>query len=44
MSSPQDVWPTELRVVKERDALTAVFDNGESYTICAELLRVQSGM
>ena len=37
-----DAWPKELRVSKDRRSLTIVFDNGESYLLTAELLRVAS--
>jgi DUF971 family protein len=35
-------WPTELRLHKDRKALTVVFDNGESHELSAEYLRVKS--
>jgi DUF971 family protein len=35
-------WPTELRLHKDRKALTIVFDNGESFALPAEYLRVRS--
>jgi DUF971 family protein len=35
-------WPTELRLNKDRNALTAVFDNAESFELSAEYLRVKS--
>ena len=38
-SSP---WPTELRLHKDRRTLTVSFDNGESYDLSAEYLRVRS--
>ena len=38
-SSP---WPTELRLHKDRKTLTVSFDNGESYDLSAEYLRVRS--
>ena len=37
-----DAWPTELRVSKDRRMLSITFDNGESYDLSAELLRVAS--
>ncbi|MGH6861961.1 MAG: gamma-butyrobetaine hydroxylase-like domain-containing protein [Phyllobacterium sp.] len=37
-----DAWPTELRVSKDRKSLAVAFDNGESYDLTAELLRVAS--
>ncbi len=37
-----DSWPTELIVDKDRGLLTISFDNGESFTLPAELLRVMS--
>jgi DUF971 family protein len=35
-------WPSELRLHKDRKALTVSFDNGESYNLSAEYLRVRS--
>jgi DUF971 family protein len=35
-------WPTELRLRKDRKALTITFDNGERYDLAAEYLRVRS--
>ena len=35
-------WPTELRLHKDRKTLTVAFDNGESYDLSAEYLRVRS--
>lgn len=35
-------WPTELRLHKDRKALTVAFDNGESFELPAEYLRVRS--
>jgi len=35
-------WPTELRLNKERQALTVTFDDGESFALAAEYLRVRS--
>jgi DUF971 family protein len=37
-----NAWPKELRVSKDRRSLTVSFDNGESYVLAAELLRVAS--
>ncbi|MFS2326632.1 MULTISPECIES: gamma-butyrobetaine hydroxylase-like domain-containing protein [Brucella] len=37
-----DVWPTELRVSKDRKLLTVAFDGGERFELTAELLRVLS--
>ena len=39
MTSP---WPTELRLHKDRKALTVAFDSGESFDLAAEYLRVRS--
>ena len=36
-SSP---WPSELRLAKDRKALTIVFDTGETLVLDAEYLRV----
>lgn len=35
-------WPTELRLRKDKSALTIVFDNGEAFEFPAEFLRVYS--
>ena len=35
-------WPTELRLAKDRKTLTAVFDDGQSFALPAEYLRVKS--
>ncbi|RTL93508.1 DUF971 domain-containing protein [Ancylobacter aquaticus] len=35
-------WPTEIKVHKDRRALTIAFEGGASYIIPAELLRVES--
>jgi DUF971 family protein len=39
MTSP---WPTELRLHKDRKALTVAFDGGDSFDLAAEYLRVRS--
>lgn len=39
MSAP---WPTELRLHKDRKALTVTFDSGASFELSAEYLRVRS--
>ena len=38
----QQAWPTELRLHKDRRVLQAAFDNGETYALDAEYLRVRS--
>jgi DUF971 family protein len=35
-------WPKELRLHKDRRAVTVLFDNGQSVTLSAEYLRVES--
>jgi DUF971 family protein len=35
-------WPTELRLRKDRKALTVAFDSGETFELAAEYLRVRS--
>ena len=35
-------WPTEIRLHKDRAALTVAFDNGEAVSLPAEYLRVKS--
>ena len=44
MASPAATkpWPTELRLRKDKKALTVVFDNGDSFDLAAEYLRVRS--
>ena len=37
-----DVWPTELRVSKDRQNLQVTFHDGASFDISAELMRVLS--
>jgi DUF971 family protein len=42
MNSSSRPWPTELRLRKDRKMLTVVFDDGESFDLAAEYLRVCS--
>jgi DUF971 family protein len=42
MAAATDLWPTELRLHKDRRTLTVAFDNGESFDLAAEYLRVKS--
>jgi DUF971 family protein len=42
MNGAAEPWPTELRLHKDRRTLTIAFDNGESFDLPAELLRVRS--
>ncbi|MCB1446594.1 MAG: DUF971 domain-containing protein [Rhizobiaceae bacterium] len=37
-----DVWPTGIRVSKDRRTLTVSFDDGAAYALSAEMLRVLS--
>lgn len=37
-----DLWPTELRVSKDRRSLTVTFNDGQSFVLPAERLRVLS--
>lgn len=37
-----DIWPVELRVSQDRHVLNISFDNGNSYLLRAEMLRVLS--
>jgi DUF971 family protein len=41
-SSDKKPWPTELRLRKDKKALVVSFDNGESFELAAEYLRVRS--
>jgi len=38
----QEAWPTELRLRKDRKLLTIAFDDGSSFELDAEYLRVKS--
>lgn len=38
----ENVWPTELRVAKDKKSLTISFDDGVSHNLTAEYLRVTS--
>ena len=42
MSDGDTPWPTEIRVDRKEKALSVTFDNGDSFRIPAELLRVES--
>jgi len=37
-----DIWPTELRLAKDRKVLTVAFEGGDSFALPAEYLRVKS--
>lgn len=37
-----DIWPTELRVSKDRHRLTVAFNDGVAFDLSAEMLRVLS--
>ena len=38
----ESVWPTELRLDPAKEKLSIAFDSGESFTLAAEYLRVES--
>ena len=38
----KDVWPEEIRLAKSKRLLDVRFDDGKSFSISAELLRVES--
>lgn len=40
--SADAVWPLEVRLAKDRRSLTVIFDDGGSFHLPAELLRVTS--
>ena len=42
MAADNEPWPTEIRVEKDRNYLVVKFDNGSSYRLSAEYLRVES--
>jgi DUF971 family protein len=37
-----EIWPQEIRLAKDRRALTVSFDNGETHVLSAEYLRTHS--
>ncbi|HEY1362108.1 MAG TPA: gamma-butyrobetaine hydroxylase-like domain-containing protein, partial [Xanthobacteraceae bacterium] len=39
---PRKPWPVELRLHKDRRTLTVSFDDGASFDLSAEYLRVKS--
>jgi DUF971 family protein len=39
---PQDVWPTEIRLMADKRLLAVAFDDGQRVEVPAELLRVES--
>lgn len=44
MSGPETspAWPVEIRLAKDRRSMSVAFDDGQSFTFSAELLRVTS--
>ena len=38
----QDTWPTELRLTPDKRTLTVAFDDGRTFALSAEYLRVKS--
>lgn len=38
----KETWPTELRLHKDRKTLTVTFEDGQSFDLAAEYLRVKS--
>jgi DUF971 family protein len=42
MDEAESAWPVELRLHKDRRTLTVIFDNGRSFDLSAEYLRVKS--
>jgi DUF971 family protein len=42
VTAAADLWPTELRLRKDRKTLIITFDSGESFDLAAEYLRVKS--
>ena len=37
-----EIWPTELRVSKDRRVLNVTFNDGQAYALSAEMMRVLS--
>lgn len=42
MQNSTDIWPTEIRVSKDKSELRVAFDDGTSHSFTAEFLRVVS--
>ncbi|MBR2117076.1 MAG: DUF971 domain-containing protein [Afipia sp.] len=42
MSEPAAAWPVEIRLAKDRRSLSIAFDDGKTFSLSAELLRVTS--
>ncbi len=42
MNKPTEIWPTELRAKPQGTHLVVTFENGETYEMPAEFLRVES--
>ena len=42
MTVPPQPWPTEVRLVRAEKRLVVAFESGESFSLPAELLRVES--
>jgi DUF971 family protein len=42
MTNESDTWPTEIRLSKDKRTLTVTFEDGKSFALPAELLRVLS--
>ena len=42
MQSQGTIWPTEIRLSKDKSELTVQFDDGSSYSFSSEFLRVMS--
>ena len=37
-----EIWPTQIKVAKDRQRLTVAFNNSAAYELSAEMLRVLS--
>jgi DUF971 family protein len=42
VSEPARPWPSELRLNADKNLLTVTFESGESFSLAAEYLRVES--
>lgn len=42
MQNSNDIWPTEIRVGKDKSEVRVAFDDGSGYAFTAEYLRVMS--
>ena len=42
MTRPAKPWPTDIKLITAEKRLVVTFDSGETFSLAAELLRVES--